>query len=86
MHFDFFAVNIVQFCFFYRLTIAHRELLGMAAVVLHIVHTAGRIFRAKYVRRRGGGKLPPVPGRTRERRARPTAGQTGQADGKKAEK
>jgi len=49
----------------------------MAAVILYIVHTISRIFRAQHVRRRGGGKLSPVPGGTGKRRASPAVGQTG---------
>lgn len=65
---------------------ADRKLFGMAAVVLYIVHTASRVFRAQHVRRRGGGKLSPVQGGTGKGRACPAAGQAGQANGKEAEK
>lgn len=69
----------------FMLTLADRKLFGMAAFVLHIVHTAGWVFCAQHVRGRGSGKLSPVPGRAGKRRTGSTTGQTGQTDGKEAE-
>ena len=46
---------------------AYRELFGMAFGVLHLLPAAGRLFRIEYVRRSGGGELPPLPGGAGER-------------------
>ena len=40
---------------------ADRELLRMAAGVLHLLPVAGRLLRAQHVRRSRGGELPSMP-------------------------
>lgn len=79
-------VNVVPKNILLIFSTAGGKLFGVAAVVLHIVHTARWVFRAQHVRWRGSGELPPVPGGTGKRGTSQAAGQTRQADGKKTEK
>lgn len=58
----------------------------MAFVVLHIIHTVGRIFRPEHVRRCRGGEFPPVSGRAGKRGTSPATSKTGQTNGKETKK